>query len=160
MSHGHGHSSKFFLTRFRKVPSELNQPNTLMASLMVFSKASLPYLSTSALFFSPWVRHPAPPIQPPIQAIPSIKLASSIPFLFLRRASLQASIPSHEQGFKRKSSSSPCSRRASATASERPPLRAKILPKYACCGNRSRLGRSNCEYQQSSQHKSKSAYIS
>ena len=29
---------------------------------MVFSMASMPYLSTSALFLSPWVKQPAPPI--------------------------------------------------------------------------------------------------
>ena len=45
------------------------------ASVMVFSRASRPYLSTSALFLtSLWVRHPAPLIQPPTQAIPSMKL--------------------------------------------------------------------------------------
>ena len=31
------------------------------ASAMVFSGTSRPYLSTSVLLFSPWVRHPAPP---------------------------------------------------------------------------------------------------
>lgn len=39
-----------------------------IGSEIVFSYASLPYLSTSALFFSPCVRQPAPPIQPPEQA--------------------------------------------------------------------------------------------
>ena len=48
---------------------------TEIASEIVFSKASRPYLSTSALFFSPWVRQPAPPIHPPTHAIPSIKFA-------------------------------------------------------------------------------------
>ena len=57
--------------------------STETASEMVFSKASRPYLSTSALFFSPWVRQPAPPIQPPMHAMPSMKLASSIFFVFL-----------------------------------------------------------------------------
>ena len=40
-------------------------PSWLIAEEIVFSKASLPYLSTSALFFSPWVKQPAPPMQPP-----------------------------------------------------------------------------------------------
>ena len=71
---------------------------------MVFSIASLPYLSTSALFFSPCVRQPAPPIQPPIQAIPSMKFASRTFLFFLRRASLHSSIPSQAMGFRSKPS--------------------------------------------------------
>ena len=49
-----------------------------IASPIVFSKASLPYLSTSALSLGPCVKQPAPPIQPPVQAIPSMKLPSKI----------------------------------------------------------------------------------
>ena len=102
--------------------------NNDTASEIVFSKASLPYLSTSDLFFSPWVRQPAPPMQPPTQAIPSIKFASRAFLLFLRSAILHASIPSQETGLNSKSSIF-CSLIACVTASVRPPLLAKILPK-------------------------------
>ena len=46
---------------------------------MLFSRASLPYLSISFLSFASWVRQPAPPIHPPTHAIPSIKLFLRIP---------------------------------------------------------------------------------
>ena len=54
-----------------------------MASVMVFSMASWPYLSTSALLLDPWVMQPAPPMQPLSQAMPSIKLLGST-FLLAR----------------------------------------------------------------------------
>ena len=68
------------------------------ASEIVFSYASLPYLSTSALFFSPCVRQPAQPIQPPEQAMPSMKFSLSRPRDFFISAARQASIPSQAAG--------------------------------------------------------------
>ncbi len=53
---------------------------TRTASSIFFSRASFPYLSTSDRLFSPWVRQPAPPMQPPRQAMPSMKLPSRTPF--------------------------------------------------------------------------------
>ena len=95
---------------------------------MVFSSASLPYLSTSDLFFAPWVKHPAPPMHPPMHAIPSMKLASKTPFYFFISATLHSSIPSQIAAFNSNSVSS-CSFIPSATASESPPERANIRPK-------------------------------
>ena len=110
--------------------------STEIASKIVFSSASFPYLSTWALFFSPWVRHPAPPIQPPTHAMPSIKFSFKTFLLFLSRAFLHSSIPSHEIALSSKSSS-PCSLKPSATASASPPQRAKILPKYEALSRKS-----------------------
>ena len=86
----------------------------------------MPYLSTSSLFFSPCVKHPAPPIQPPVHAIPSIKFPiSTLPTL--SNAILHCSIPLQTTGFN-SNSASPCSFKACLTASLNPPLLAKILP--------------------------------
>ena len=100
-----------------------------MTSKIFFSKASLPYLSTSALSFGAWFRQAGPPMQPFIQAIPSIKLASSIPLFFLRSAKLHCSMPLHTSAFN-VTFSFPVSISPSLTASARPPLLAKIRPKY------------------------------
>ena len=70
---------------------------------------------------------PLPPMHPPTQAIPSIKLFGSTPFDALRRAVLHLSIPSHTIGLNSKSSSL-SSFSICATAPATPPLLANILP--------------------------------
>ena len=99
---------------------------TLTASRIVFSYACIPYRSTSARFRSPCVRQPAPPMHPPVHAIPSMKLKSAFPCEAFKRATRHASIPSQVTGSSLKSL--PLSFSASETASVSPPLRAKIRP--------------------------------
>ena len=58
------------------------------APWMEVSKDNLPYLSTSAGARSSWVKHAGPPMQPPGQAIPSMKLPGKRPVLAWVKATL------------------------------------------------------------------------
>ena len=79
-------------------------------------------------FLALWLRQAGPPMQPPSQAMPSMKFSFSTPLLFFSSAALHSARPLQDTAWRSKLSMPSISRMASATASARPPQRAKPRP--------------------------------